>query len=367
MARFEREAKTLGSLNHPQIAAVYGFEKSTTIHALVMELVEGEDLSQRIARGAIPLDEALPIAKQIADALEAAHERGIVHRDVKPANIKLTNDGHVKVLDFGLAKALDDDRLSPPYDAASTTINLATKAGVILGTAPYMSPEQAKGQPVDRRTDIWSFGCVLYEMLVGRRAFESDSLSELLAAILTHDVDLSRIPPDTPAGVRELLRRCLDRDPKQRLRDIGEVMPVWSPDGARLAYVSERILVETTVQPRPLRVGSTSRIMPFNYLVPRPTRSHDAAPDGRRFLVTTWEQTFVVTETIAAVVRDQPDWTRLPPDVPQHVRLLLKKCLEKRSPGTRVRRCGRADDCRRSRPWRRSVLRCGRDWEASRR
>ncbi len=205
--------------------------------ALVMELVEGDDLSQRIARGAMALDEALSIAKQIAEAVEAAHEQRIIHRDLKPANIKVRGDGTVKVLDFGLAKALDGDRLSAHDMAASTTAGLATAAGVILGTAPYMSPEQAKGLPVDRRADIWAFGCVLYEMLVGRRAFDGNSLSELLAAILTRDVDFSAVPIATPARVRELLRRCLDRDPRQRLRDIGEARIVLEqpresgPDG----------------------------------------------------------------------------------------------------------------------------------------
>ena len=242
LARFEREAQLLASLNHPNIASIHGVEEHAGLTALVLELVEGPTLADLLNRGPLAIAVALDVARQLATALEFAHERGIVHRDVKPANIKMTNDGHVKVLDFGLAKALDNRR-SPPYDAASTTIGLATKAGVILGTAPYMSPEQAKGQPVDRRTDVWSFGCVLYEMLVGRRAFESDSLSELLAAILTHDVDFSRLPADTPSGVRELLRRCLDRDPKQRLRDMGEARIVFErplqqePAAARIRSV----------------------------------------------------------------------------------------------------------------------------------
>ena len=171
LARFEREAKTLASLNHPHIAAIYGFEKSSGMHALVMELVEGEDLSQRIAKGAIPIDEALPIARQIAEALEAAHEQGIIHRDLKPANIKVRADGTVKVLDFGLAKAMDSPAGSSPNVSQSPTITTPamTQAGMILGTAAYMAPEQARGKMVDRRADIWAFGAVLFEILTGAR------------------------------------------------------------------------------------------------------------------------------------------------------------------------------------------------------
>ena len=183
LARFQREAEVLASLNHPNIAAIYGLEKSGGVTALVMELVEGEDLSQRIARGAIPLDEALPIAKQIADALEAAHEQGIIHRDLKPANIKVRADGTVKVLDFGLAKAMDPAAAScaQAMPCRRRSRRTATQAGMILGTAAYMSPEQARGKPVDRRSDIWAFGVVLYEMLTGRPAFEGEDVSHVLA------------------------------------------------------------------------------------------------------------------------------------------------------------------------------------------
>src|SRR5258705_13569585 len=175
LARFTREAQTLASLNHPNIAIIHGLEQAGDVHALVMELVEGEDLSQRIARGAIPIDEALPIAKQIAEALEAAHEQGIIHRDLKPANIKVREDGTVKVLDFGLAKAMEPAAGSSPGASMSPTLSLnATMAGVILGTAAYMSPEQARGKTVDRRADIWAFGAVLYEMPTGKRAFEDE-------------------------------------------------------------------------------------------------------------------------------------------------------------------------------------------------
>src|SRR5213595_1731065 len=183
LARFHREAQVLASLNHPHIAAIYGFEDSGETHALVLELVDGETLADRIARGPIPLDEALPIAKQIAEALEAAHEQGIIHRDLKPANIKVRPDGTVKVLDFGLAKALEPMGTPSPSLSMSPTITTPamTRAGMILGTAAYMSPEQAKGRTVDKRSDVWAFGAVLYEMFTGRRAFEGDDVSETLA------------------------------------------------------------------------------------------------------------------------------------------------------------------------------------------
>ena len=224
LARFEREAKTLASLNHPHIAAIYGFEKSTGVHALVMELVEGEDLSQRLARGAIPLDEALPIAKQIAEALEAAHEQGIIHRDLKPANIKIRPDGTVKVLDFGLAKAIDPAGSSSSMSMSPTITSPAmTQAGMILGTAAYMSPEQARGKAVDKRADIWAFGAVLFEMLTGRRAFAGDDLAITLAAVVMNDPAWATLASETPWGVQQLLRRCLVKDPRQRIRDMGDV------------------------------------------------------------------------------------------------------------------------------------------------
>ena len=193
VARFEREAKTLASLNHPNIAAIYGFEKSTGLHALVMELVEGDDLSQRITKGAIKVDEALSIAKQIAEALEAAHEQGIIHRDLKPANIKVRADGAVKVLDFGLAKAIEPTGASLSASQSPTITPAMTQSGIILGTAIYMSPEQARGKPVDKRTDIWAFGCVLYEMLTGRRAFRGETLPDTIVAILEREAGLDRV------------------------------------------------------------------------------------------------------------------------------------------------------------------------------
>ena len=222
LARFQREAKTLASLNHPNIAAIYGLEESGGVTALVMELVEGDDLSQRIARGAIPLDEALPIAKQIAEALEAAHELGIIHRDLKPANIKVRDDGTVKMLDFGLAKAIERAAAMSPDSSQSPTITTPglTVAGVILGTPAYMSPEQANGKKADRSADVWAFGCVLYEMLTGHRVFEGGTMSETLANVLKSEPDWQQLPPGTPDSLRRLLHRSLQKDPRQRLRDI---------------------------------------------------------------------------------------------------------------------------------------------------
>jgi eukaryotic-like serine/threonine-protein kinase len=225
LARFTREAKTLATLNHTNIAHIHGLEESGGITALVMELVEGEDLSQRIARGAIPIDEALPIAKQIAEALEAAHEQGIIHRDLKPANIKVRADGTVKVLDFGLAKAMDPPAGSSPNVSQSPTITTPamTQAGMILGTAAYMAPEQAKGKTVDKRADIWAFGAVLFEMLTGQRAFSGDGVAETLGNVINIEPAWEALLPATPVGIRSIVARCLVKDPRQRLRDMGDV------------------------------------------------------------------------------------------------------------------------------------------------
>ena len=229
LARFKREAQVLASLNHPNIAHVYGLEQSDGVQALVMELVEGEDLSQRITRGPMPLDEALPIAKQIAEALEAAHEQGIIHRDLKPANIKITPDGSVRVLDFGLAKLTEAQGSGLKAQAAgrdatmSPTITspaMMTGVGVILGTAAYMAPEQAKGREADKRSDIWSFGCVLYEMLAGRRVFEGEDVADTLASVLKGQPDWIVLPSDVSLPIRILLRRCLEKDRRKRLADI---------------------------------------------------------------------------------------------------------------------------------------------------
>ena len=222
LARFDREARTLAALNHPNIATIYGLEKSADTTALVMELVEGPTLADRIGRGPIPIDEALPIAKQIAEALDAAHEQGIIHRDLKPANIKLRSNGTVKVLDFGLAKVvtIEPGAIGSALSQSPTlTTPAQTRAGVVLGTAAYMSPEQARGTPVDRRTDIWAFGVVLYEMLTGQRLFKGDEVGAVLADIIKDEPNLDRVP----AGIRPLLQHCLEKDPRKRLRDIGDI------------------------------------------------------------------------------------------------------------------------------------------------
>ena len=221
-ARFEREAQVLASLNHPNIAALYGFEESSPNRALVMEVVDGEGLDEVIPARGVPLAEALPIARQIAEALEAAHDHGIIHRDLKPANIKVTAAGVVKVLDFGLAKAFSVDSGGVNPANSPTLTNPGTKAGVVLGTAAYMSPEQARGRPVDKRTDIWAFGCLLYEMLTGRRAFAGDNVTDLLAGIVSREVDLVALPASTPVSIRRLIRRCLEKDRTKRLADIAD-------------------------------------------------------------------------------------------------------------------------------------------------
>ena len=222
MGRFQREAEVLASLNHPNIAGIHGLEREGDTHAIAMELAEGETLAAHISKGAIPLEEALKIALQIAEALEAAHEKGIIHRDLKPANVMVTDDGNVKVLDFGLAKAFAVDQEEVSASNSPTLSMQATQQGVILGTAAYMSPEQAKGRTVDKRADTWAFGCVLYEMLTGRRAFAGEDLSDTLAAVLRSDVDSDALPAATPFLVCRLIRRCLEKEPKRRLRDIGD-------------------------------------------------------------------------------------------------------------------------------------------------
>src|SRR5262245_41289995 len=219
LARFQREAEILAALNHPNIAHIHGLEKSDGTVALVMELVEGPTLADRLAHRRIPLGEALPVAKQIAEALEAAHEQGIIHRDLKPANIKLRDDGIVEVVDFGLAKAMEPAAVSTANVSVSPTITspAMTQAGIILGTAAYMSPEQAKGRPVDKRSDLWAFGCVVHEMLVGQRTFGGEDVSDTLAHVLMKEPDWALLPADTPVPIRTLLARCLKKDRKLRL------------------------------------------------------------------------------------------------------------------------------------------------------
>ena len=244
MARFEREAKVLASLNHPNIATLYGLEMVTSgtetetdteTVFLAMELVEGEDLSERIKRGAIPVEEAVAISLQIAEALEAAHEQGIVHRDLKPANIKLRPDGTVKVLDFGLAKAWEAESADSGLSLSPTMTAHATAAGLILGTAAYMSPEQARGMSVDHRADIWSFGVVFWEMLTGQKLFEGETVSDVLASVLKEAPPLEALPSETPPHVRRLIGRCLDKDPKRRLRDIGEARVALEGPGEEIS------------------------------------------------------------------------------------------------------------------------------------
>src|SRR6266540_3922532 len=252
LARFTREAQTLASLNHPNIAHIHGLEESGGVRALVMELVEGDDLSQRIAHGAIPLAEALPIAKQITEALEAAHEQGIIHRDLKPANIKVRPDGTLKMLDFGLAKAMEPTGAMSPNVSQSPTITTPamTQAGMILGTAAYMSPEQARGKIVDKRADIWAFGAVLYEMLTGKRAFEDEDVSMTLSKVLQREPDFDALPPTVPARVRQALRVCLRKDPKQRAGDIRDVR--LALEGAFETTVPGTAAPAPAIQPRPL-------------------------------------------------------------------------------------------------------------------
>jgi serine/threonine protein kinase len=223
LARFEREARALAALNHPNIAAIYGLEDAARTRFLVLELVSGETLAEKLVAGPLPVEEAFAVVRQIAEALEAAHANGIVHRDLKPANVKITPSGKVKVLDFGLAKAFDGES-APAHDLSRspTVTSGGTRQGVILGTAAYMSPEQARGKPIDKRTDIWSFGCVLYETLSGRKAFEGDTVSDILVAVLTRDPEWSALPAPVPARAQDLLRRCLQKDPDRRLHDIAD-------------------------------------------------------------------------------------------------------------------------------------------------
>ncbi|MCZ6878396.1 MAG: protein kinase, partial [Acidobacteria bacterium] len=220
LARFEREAKLLASLNHPNIASIHSFEHADDVHFLVLELVPGETLAERIAKGPLPVEEALEICRQIAEGVEAAHEKGVIHRDLKPANVKVTPEGKVKILDFGLAKAFEDEVPAADISQSPTMSEEMTRAGVILGTAAYMSPEQAKGKPVDKRADVFAFGSVLYELLTGKRAFEGETITETLAAVLKSEPDWKRLPADTPWRIKELLEDSLQKNPHERPHDI---------------------------------------------------------------------------------------------------------------------------------------------------
>ena len=223
LARFEREAKLLASLNHPNIAAIHSFEHADEVHFLVLELVPGETLQERVAKGPLPVEEALEVCRQIAEGVEAAHEKGVIHRDLKPANVKVTPEGKVKILDFGLAKAFEAEPPVTDVSQSPTLTEEMTRAGVILGTAAYMSPEQAKGKPVDKRADIFAFGAVLYELLTGKRAFEGDTITETIAAVLKSEPEWQMLPQSTPWRIQDLLRRCLQKDPHIRLHDIADV------------------------------------------------------------------------------------------------------------------------------------------------
>ncbi len=262
VARFRREATLLASLNHPHIAAIHGLEEADGVVALALELVEGEDLAERLKRGPVPVEEATAIARQIAEGLEAAHERGIVHRDLKPGNIKLTRDDTVKILDFGLAKAVAGDPAAGEDDLVSQSPTLSrqmTEAGFILGTAAYMSPEQARGRAVDKRADIWSFGVVLYEMLTGKRLFAGETITDVLAAVLRHDPDWNALPSVTPAPLKGLLRRCLERDPRKRMRDIGEARLVLEGSADTVALAASGLGIDpagATPAPVPARTGA---------------------------------------------------------------------------------------------------------------
>jgi Tol biopolymer transport system component len=286
LARLQREAEVLAALNHHNVAQIYGLERSDGRTALVMELIEGPTLAERIAQGALPPNEALNVALQIVSALEAAHERGIVHRDLKPANIKVKPDGTIKVLDFGIAKALDARAISGPQPPSLTTPSM-TEAGVVLGTAAYMSPEQARGKPVDRRADVWAFGCVLYEMLTGKRAFEGEDMTTTLARVLEREPDMRKLPSALPPAVRDTLALCLQKDPKKRLRDIGDV---------RLALEGELVHASAS---RPLwrRVLPTAAAVALGAVLagmlvalvvrqPEPVAERQAAVPVTRFVIT---------------------------------------------------------------------------------
>src|SRR3990172_9482452 len=222
LSRFEREARLLASLNHPNVATLHGFEEASGTRFLVMELVEGETLADRIARGPILIDEALSLFRQMAEGLEAAHDKGIIHRDLKPGNVKVTPEGKVKVLDFGLAKVFSAGPASGPQSESPTVTRIPSESGVILGTAAYMSPEQARGKTLDKRTNVWSFGCCLFEALTGRAAFLGETVSDTLAQILEREPPWGALPRRTPRSIRKLLERCLTKDPSMRLHDIAE-------------------------------------------------------------------------------------------------------------------------------------------------
>ena len=315
LARFQREAEVLATLNHPHIAAIYGLEDANGSNALVMELVEGEDLSQRLERGPIPLDESLTIARQIAEALEAAHESGVIHRDLKPANIKVRPDGAVKVLDFGLAKLAERDNAASTLEtlAHSPTITspaMMTHAGVILGTAAYMSPEQARGRAADRRADIWAFGVVLYEMLSGKRPFAGDDVSSTLASVLKDKVDWTALPAGLPSPVTRLLRRCLVKDPKHRLSSIGDArLELEEASGNPEPAVATVALRARWWRALPWVLGLLGLSTGAAALLMWPTPRESAAPERARVIAETGMTTAIAatSNTVGSSVLISPD------------------------------------------------------------
>ncbi|HJW15311.1 MAG TPA: serine/threonine-protein kinase, partial [Thermoanaerobaculia bacterium] len=317
LARFQREARLLATLNHPSIAAIYGLEEADGARYLVLEIVEGESLAQKLAAGPLPVEEALAVCAQIASGVSAAHEAGVIHRDLKPGNVMVRPDGSVKVLDFGLAKATEAPGSSGDL-SASPTISVGTRTGVILGTAAYMSPEQARGRALDKRTDIWSFGCILYECLTGRQVFREETVSDTLASIIRSEPDWSALPPETPSKIRDLIRRCLQKDPRRRLHDIADARleieealatPAEKPAAAAprpapllrstvlvwiglglVAGAAGSFLLSRVLAPRPAR----NRPAPVRSVIPLPAEtrlwvyisrpSMALSPDGRRLV-----------------------------------------------------------------------------------
>ena len=304
LARFQREAEVLASLNHPHIAHIYGIEEN----ALVMELVDGEDLAQRLARGPIPLDEALSIATQIADALEAAHDAGVIHRDLKPANLKVRQDGAVKVLDFGLARVTDSDAPAVSANSPTLTSPAMTRHGVILGTAAYMSPEQARGKRVDQRADLWAFGCVLFEMLTGKKAFGGDDITDTLTAIMRDEPDWSALRGDTPESVRRLLRRCLQKDVRQRLRNAGDArLELEHAENTQGTEQHTSLARTATVA----GVGVVLGALLGALLLSSWLRNEEAAPPITRLSLTATADAPLVSDTEASTVAITPDGRRI--------------------------------------------------------
>lgn len=312
LGRFEREAHLLAALNHPNIASIYGFDDSSEVPALIMELVEGETLADRIVRAPIDIEEALKLAKQLAEALEYAHDLGIVHRDLKPDNVRIREDGMLKVLDFGIAKALADIPASEGIHNSPTVSAEATRAGMILGTPAYMSPEQARGNPVDRRTDIWSFGCVLFEMLAHQRPFEGETITDTLSLVLTQDPDWSRLPSTTPPTIRQMLRRCLQKDVKKRLQAIGDArieIEEYLALSQRIGTTSA--FEEATVEARelPWRISRRSQFAMYAAIATLATLVGLAGwwLRGRQAKSAVWSGTVVAGSSVAFGPRISPD------------------------------------------------------------